>query len=187
MRNLRYVLPVLFLGSCAYKAQVVHLTPNISAPTSMASGPEVVLRARDARANPQIGMRAAGSRDEAPISTDQDLAGLLREKTGHILHGWGYRADPTVVSGPRSLEIELTELSYNTVTEAGERRVKIRAVLKASAQNGRAGLNKSFEAAEERRILVEPVAKSNEEWINETFTRALTELATDQRLRDFLK
>jgi len=176
----------VMLASCAYQAQVIHLNP---APpkadadaAANAADHDVILVTRDGRASQEIGRRASGSRNEVPITTDTNIAGLLQTQMTDILKAKGYRV---VHSGPSTvptLEVELKELSYVAFDAAGERQVKIQVSLEAFIKNGPKTWRNRFHAKQERRILIEPVAKSNEEWINETFTDAFKELANDSRL-----
>lgn len=185
------LLSLLLLSSCAYQAQQIRLVPNIPAlntPMRIAPmGHEVIIRTRDARLEKVIGMRNAGYRDQAPITAENEVGSLLKEKSVEILNAWDYRATGETPGVTRSLLVELQELSYQAVTENGERKVKIRALLTAVAQNGKDSLKKTYDSTQERQVVVEPIAKSNDEWINETFSKALSEFAADARLKDFLK
>jgi uncharacterized lipoprotein YajG len=178
------------LSSCSYQSQVVRLNPvslQLS-PVSTGSHPgEVVLTTRDARAMPEIGRRAAGSHSNAAITTDTDIAALLQTQMTEILKAKGYRALPQAPSPIPTLDVQLKELSYAASDASGERKVKVKIVLEALVKNELKTFRNTYKAEQERKIVFEPVAKSNEEWINEAFALALQELANDSKLYSHLE
>ena len=181
MTKFYLALGLICLSACAYNAQVVRLDPLVPAMTEQnSSSKNIWLRTRDLRPSKEIGHRPANP--EATITTDPDAGVVLKAKVAQILQAKGLRAVDSEVPDSLTLSVDLTELSYAVFTEAQARKVKIRAVLKISAQKGPEHLEKSFEASQERKIPFEPVAKSNEEWINETFADVLKEFASDERL-----
>ncbi len=176
----------LSLGSCTYPPQVIRLHPTLPVPSAAANAAhEVVLVTRDARPSLEIGRRLSGSRDEAAITTDTDIAALLQTQMTEILQSKGYRV---VASGPvPTLEVELKELSYRAYDDAGQRKVKIQAVLETLIKNGPQTFRNTFQAQQEQKVFVEPAAKSNETWINETLADALKAVANDSRLYPHLE
>jgi len=180
-------LGLICLGACTYNAQVVRLDPVLPKLSGDQTAPakNVWLQTRDMRPSKEIGHRAA--HPDATITTDPDAGVVLKAKMAQILQAKGLRAVDSEVPNSLSLAVDLTELSYAVFTEAQTRKVKIRAILKIVAQKGPERLEKSFEASQERKIPFEPVARSNEEWINETFSDVLKEFASDERLFLFLQ
>jgi uncharacterized lipoprotein YajG len=187
MRKIFLIIGLIGLGACTYNAQVVRLNPDVPALStgqSPATTKNVWLLMQDTRPSKEIGHRPASP--DAVITTDPDAGDVLKVKTAEILAAKGYRAVDSAAPHTLTLAVELKELSYTAFTESQARKVKIRAILKITAQNGREHLEKSFEANQERKIPFEPVAKSNEEWINETFSDVLIEFAGDERVFSFL-
>jgi uncharacterized lipoprotein YajG len=179
-------LGLLCLSACTYNAQVVRLDPVLP---GLSGGPNtgaknIWLRTQDLRLSKEIGRRAANP--DAMITTDPDAGVVLKSKVAQILQAKGLRAVDSEVPDSLTLSVDLKELSYTVFTEDQTRKVKIRAILKVVAQKGPEHLEKSFEANQERKIPFEPVAKSNEEWINETFSDVLKEFAGDEKLFSFL-
>ncbi len=184
-------MAALTFGACAYRAQVIRLNPMLSEVVKdaepSAAARDVVIVTQDARPIREIGRRAGATPEVATITTDTDVAKLLEERMMNILAAKGFRA---VLLGPAtvpSLRVALTELSYASYDQGGARKIKVQAVLEATTKNKNTTYRKSFQANQERKIVVEPVAKSNEEWINETFTDALQQLINDEKIYSSLK
>ncbi len=179
------------LSSCAYPPQVIRLNPappkGDAAAATIAANHEVVLVTRDARSSQEIGRRSSGTRDEAAITTDTDIAALLQTQMTEILKAKGFRVLPAGPSNVPTLEVQLKELSYSAFNVSGERKVKIQVVLETFIKNGPQTFRKTFQAQQERKVVLEPVAKSNEEWINETFADAINEVANDSRIYSYLE
>jgi uncharacterized lipoprotein YajG len=179
-------LGLIGLSACAYNAQVVRLDPLLpeqsAAPSTAMKN--IWLRIRDMRPSKEIGHRS--DNPDATITSDPDAGDVLKSKVAQILQAKGWRAVDSEVPDSLTLAVDLKELSYTVFTEDQTRKVKIRAILKIVAQKGPERLEKSFEANQERKIPFEPVAKSNEEWINDTFSDVLKEFAGDERLFTFL-
>lgn len=183
-RSLLFVSMSIALSSCAYPPQVIRLhpaPPKVQA-AAAAADREVYLTTGDARPSSKIGQRAQGSGHEAAITTDTDIAALLRTQMMEILKAKGYRVVPTASSDVSTLDVQLRELSYASFESAGERKVKVQVVLEALIKNGLKTYRNTYQARQERQILLEPVARSNEEWINEAFTLALDQVANDPQL-----
>ncbi len=180
------VLGLICLSACTYNAQVVRLDPILPEQSAVQSTAtkNVWLQTRDMRPSKEIGHRS--DNPDAAITSDPDAGVVLKSKVAQILQAKGLRAVDSEVPDSLTLTVDLKELSYTVFTEDQTRKVKIRAILKVVAQKGPEHLEKSFETSQERKIPFEPVAKSNEEWINETFSDVLKELAGDERLFSFL-
>jgi len=179
------------LSSCAIQPQVIRLNPlpaqaNPSAAANTASH-EVVLVTRDARASQEIGRRTSGSSAVAAITTDSDIGALLMTQMTEILKAKGFRAVPAGTPDVPTLELQLKELSYVAFDASGERKVKVQVVLETFIKNETKSYRTSFQAQQERKIVFEPVAKTNEEWINEAFANALKELANDTQVYSYLE
>ncbi len=177
------------ISACVVRSQVIRLNPPTVSTVGGNGGNigEVVLSARDTRPSPVIGRRATGSRDVAAITTDTDIASLLQMEMSRILKEKGFRVLSTGASTVPTLEIQLKELSYSTFDVSGKRKVKIQAVLETLIKYGPKDFRKSFQAQQERQVVFEPVAKSNEEWINETLADAFKEVTNDLRIYSYLK
>jgi uncharacterized lipoprotein YajG len=175
------------LVACAYEAQVVRLDPiipDVKPEATSSSNMNVSIRVRDARLYKVIGHRASG--DQASITTDQDVGALIKEKIAVVLEKKGFRIAPSENSMTPLLSLELDELSYTVLTDSETRKVKIQVVLKVVEQKDSDRLEKTFQANQERKIPFEPVAKTNEEWINETLSDTLQEFADDDKVFAFL-
>jgi uncharacterized lipoprotein YajG len=182
------VIGLFFLGACSYQAQVVKLDPTLPAlkTEQIAPGDRVLLlRTKDARSSTEIGRRDGDAK--AAITTNQDIAELLKTKIGEILTAKGIQAEDTGLADSMPvLTVELTELSYQPFMDAKTSKVRIQAVLKILALKGPSRFERSFRATQERKTPFEPVAKSNEDWINETLSDVLAEFAKDEKTFSFL-
>src|SRR4051812_2383228 len=90
------VMGLFCLSSCSYKAQVVKLDPALPAlkTEQIAPGDRVLLlRTKDARTSTEIGRRDGDAK--ASITTDQDIAQLLKTKIGEILAAKGIQTEDT--------------------------------------------------------------------------------------------
>jgi uncharacterized lipoprotein YajG len=185
MKNWILLMPLsLLMSSCAYSPQVIHLhpkSPRVQVPAATIHR-DVYLKTGDARRSQQIGQRAQGSGHEAAITTDADIAALLRAQITDILKAKGFGIVPAVSPDVPTLDVELQELSYVSFEAAGQHKVKIQIVLEALIKNGLKSYRNTYQAQQERQILLEPVARSNEEWINEVFALVLDQVANDPKL-----
>lgn len=183
--SISIVAAFLLLSSCAYRAQVLRLNPTLtqadSNSTPVANG-EVVLATEDARMEKEIGRRSGGTTSEAAITTDTDVAAMLREQMTSILRAKGYQVSEVGLDTLPKLTVQLSRLSYVTTTEKGKRMLRIHAELVALIKSRGYEYRQTFEAQQERQIVMEPIARSNEEWINEVLAAALKEIATDSKL-----
>src|SRR5690349_6217423 len=108
--NLRlpYLLIATALSSCAYPPQVIQLNPTPPALTAASAAKtgnrDVFLVTRDARASQEIGRRAMDSSQNSAITTDTDIAGLLRTQMTDILKAKGFRVVTTASSETPTLE-----------------------------------------------------------------------------------
>ena len=180
-----FVLPAALLWSgCAVNSQTVRLNPTLdtsSASPLKASG-TAALRVIDQRPRQEIGRRSREPGSGATITTDQNLAELIRSKVSEALLARGLQTVPFEAIVPRSLTIGLQQLDYTIVGSS----VTIQAALTAALVNGPRRLDQTYSAQREQRILLTPVAKTNEEWINEVLSDVLNKLCADAKLLAFL-
>ena len=177
---------VFVLAACAYQSQVVRLAPVTGAVAGAdLSRGDIALRVRDNRSTSVIGKRASGSMSEANISTGPDVVDSLQKAVIEILQSKGLRIVDSDNPSSRKLDVELHELKYESLSIKAEQKVRVVARLWLYARNGTQKLEKSYEASQERKIIIEPIAKSNEEWINETLSDAFKQMAKDPKLDAF--
>src|SRR5262245_4736321 len=117
------------LNSCSYGPQVIRLDParpvvNTAAAAS-SSGAEILLVTHDARTVQEIGRRLSGLQNEAAITTDTDIPALLEARMAEILKAKGYRVVQAGLSNVPRFDLQLKELTYRPLDEAGQHKVKI--------------------------------------------------------------
>lgn len=190
MKNHISLSGLILLSACAYRSQVIRLNPAAPEVPPVAAAPtgnqEVFLTTRDARTTQEIGRRAGGSQNVATITTDTDIAALLQTQMTDILKAKGYNVVSATVSNVPTLEVQLKELSYATVTENKATKVKVFVLLETVVKHETKTLRTKFQAQQEHEIVFEPVARTNEEWINEAFALAISEIAKDTKLYSYL-
>lgn len=179
------------LCACAYRPQVISINPiptlSTLDPVADNTRHDVILTTSDGRSSQEIGRRWRGTPKEATITTRSNISSILQSEMSELLRAKGYRAVDSGEATLPSLDLQLKELTYETFHVGNQRKLKIQAVLETSIKNGSKTYRNTFRAEQERKIIFEPVAKSNEEWINETLADAFKEIAKEPKIYSYLQ
>lgn len=177
----------LAVTGCAFHAQKATLSPTLNVTSSnVGAGREVGLKVDDERASTSLGHRGTAYGAAAEITTDQDLASLIRNKVAEGLTSEGYRVVNYDQSGGTRLKLQLRDLKYSTSTGFWTGGVEVAGALKATASDGGAVYEKLYRSDKKTRVVVVPTAGKNQEWLNSALSDLLRQVFDDPGLRHFL-
>jgi hypothetical protein len=106
-------LGLVAAGGCAFVDQKARFDPDVRVPTSnVGAGRRVVIAVVDERPRSLIGRRGAGGSVGGAITTDQDLAELVRGKLAQGLQQYGFA--PVSADGAEApkMNVEVRFLEY---------------------------------------------------------------------------
>ena len=185
MARMQMVACCTFLAAagCAFVDQKARFDPAVHVTGStLGAGHRVVIAVADERPRSLIGRRGAGGSVGGAITTDQDLAELVRGKLAEGLQQYGFApisADGT--AAPR-MNVEVRYLEYELAQGFWTGSVNTRAALKGICRNGAESYEHLYRAEGKRGAFVIPSADKNEMLLNETLSEALNGMLADQQL-----
>ncbi len=177
----------LMVTGCAFNAQKATLNPTLNvALSSTGNGGQIGLKVDDERPSSSLGHRGNAYGAAAEITTDQDLAALIREKVASGLTKEGYQVINYPQSSGARLTLELRDLKYSTSTGFWTGGVDVDGALKAIGSNGDSTYEKLYRTDKKNRVVVVPTAETNEQWLNEALSDLLRQVFDDPELSAFL-
>ncbi|HKA15448.1 MAG TPA: YajG family lipoprotein [Myxococcota bacterium] len=185
--SLALALAIDASGGCAWSHQRVHLRPTIPfARSDIAGGRSVVLRVEDERQRTEIGRRI-GPGEGGAITSDQDLASLVRGAFADALERYGFRVASSGGTGEAALNIALRSLEYEAAREGISRSVHARAAVEARCRSGARGYENFYREHHTRPRRSFPLApEANEALPNEMFSGVLRQPLADRAPLDCL-
>lgn len=187
MKSIVYTSVLAFLlSSCALQSQTVRVNPalpRLAASEKIGSrGISVALRVVDERPNPVMGHRGTGQGSGVAIQTDANLTSDIEKHVSQALTAQGFTPILFASEESRTMTVQIRQTQYLTLPSTEKTDIRIEVVLGVLLTNGKSKYEKSYKATREQQIMITPVAKTNEEWINEAFGDALDRLCTDSAL-----
>jgi uncharacterized lipoprotein YajG len=177
---------LMFTG-CAFNAQKATFNPIVNVASSNAGkGSQVGLKVDDERPSSSLGHRGNAYGAAAEITTDQDLAALIREKVASGLTKEGYQVVNYLQSSGARLTLELRDLKYSTSTGFWTGGVDVDGAIKAIGSNGGDTYEKLYRTDKKSRVVVVPTAGTNEQWLNEALSDLLRQVFEDPELAALL-
>jgi uncharacterized lipoprotein YajG len=158
------------------------LQPELrGAASSVGGGRRVLLTAVDERPRSLIGRRGAGGSIGGAITTDQDLADLIRQKMADGLQRSGFAPSAGDGTDPR-MNVEVRALEYELAMGFWSGSVNTRAAVKAICRNGDAAYEKLYRAEDKRGAFFIPTASANTRMLNKTLGDVLDKALADREL-----
>jgi len=186
MKRLEIILlaAALFLTSaCAFNQQTVNFAPAASFSSSnVGVGKEVGLIVVDERPKQIIGHRGTAYGAAAEITSNQDVAAVVREKLRIGLASNGFRVVNAMNKTSPALKVEIRLIEYTTSTGFWTGGIHTRAAFKGICRNGAQEYENIYRQENEERVMVVPTAETNEEWINRVVGQALEKILQDGQL-----
>jgi len=177
---------LMFTG-CAFNAQKATFNPIVNVASSNAGkGSQVGLKVDDERPSSSLGHRGNAYGAAAEITTDQDLAALIREKVASGLTKEGYQVVNYLQSSGARLTLELRDLKYSTSTGFWTGGVDVDGAIKAIGSNDGDTYEKLYRTDKKSRVVVVPTAGTNEQWLNEALSDLLRQVFEDPELAALL-
>ncbi|MCP4552465.1 MAG: hypothetical protein GY834_10595 [Bacteroidetes bacterium] len=172
-----------FLSSCAYTAQQANINPEISLKkTSEGHGATLLVEVLDERSDKVLGHRGGGYGKGAEITTNQDLVALLQQELFECLAQKGFKPTSCDEGEKPNLTFELRLLEYSTSTGFWTGGVHTKAAVKAIANVKDDTYKKIYRVDNEKRVMVVPTAKENEELFNQLLEDMLVQIFQDKEL-----
>lgn len=174
------------LQACAFNSQQVRLAPApIVAPSALGQGVELAIEVVDERPSQSLGRRGSGFGPAAEITTEQDVAAVVRDAVvdGMRKHGFAIAAG----AAPAQLKVELRLLEYSTSQGFWTGGIQVQAALKAIATREGRRFEQVYRSDNENRVVLVPTAGTNEEWINAGLSDVLGKLMSDPALLEALR
>ncbi len=174
-------------SACAFNPQTVKLSPMMSLSSSeLGRGKEVLLAVVDERPKQILGHRGTAYGAAAEITSNDDVAAVIREKMSAGLIANGFRVTTGSNPAQTSLKVEIRLIEYTTSTGFWTGGIHTRAAFKGICKNGRRDYENLYRQENEERVVVVPDAETNEQWINLAVGQALDKILRDQQLLECL-
>jgi uncharacterized lipoprotein YajG len=177
-------VPLVLGGGCAWTDQKVVLSPAVSGGLQGLGGSRpVALKVADERPRSPIGRRGAGGGIGGSITTDQDLAEVLRTQIADGLQRAGFMVvNGATTQDTPTMSVKVRALEYELATGSWSGSINTIAALKASCRNGTLTYEKLYRAEQKKTALVVPSASTNQRLLNDTLSEALRKVLDDREL-----
>lgn len=174
-------------GLRALEDQVVVLNPNVSvARADYGKGNPIIVEVIDERDQGIIGRRYWGDGEAAKITTEQNIADLIRKKIVGALSDYNFKPVPSGESHPITLKVEVRRLVYRGSSGLNTFLLQAKVTLKAIARNRDATYEQFYRVENEERVLIVADAEFNSKLINAALSDAINKLMNDPELLNFL-
>jgi hypothetical protein len=168
-------------------SQEVTLTPLLEvAESNTGKGLKITVTVKDERPTKSLGFRRSGFGRGAEIKTAQNIGELVKRKILEGLELKGFDTSEYIEKHDIELIVELRLLEYNTSTGMVTGGVHVKGALKAMGKNKGAEYEEMYRFASEKRVIIVPTAKANEQLITVGLSHLLEELFADEKLFKFL-
>lgn len=183
----KITIAMLLVGGCAFQQQRVILQPELRMlPSEIGQGKSVAVKVVDERPEKDFGHRGSVYGKMAKISSNQDVAAVIRVKVEEGLKRSGFQPEPWKEESPRSLRVEIRFIEYSTSAGYWTGGVHTKSTLKAISSNGGKLYENIYRVENEERVMVVPFADENEKSINDIVSLALQKMFNDTELLTFL-
>lgn len=181
----RLCLPLLLVATlglfaCAQTGQQLTLDPQPrSEGEALGEGRTVVVSGADARENPRLGVLENRRREDAELTTEQDLGELVASRARRMLEDRGFR---TGGNHRRSLDVVVEDIEHRVSSDL-PRRVETRVVLRFEAANGDRRLTGRNRHTRRDQVSGRPDPEENAAYIDAAVAGGLERLITEELLR----
>jgi Uncharacterized lipoprotein len=183
LRSVVLAAGLCLISACAFNPQTVKIAPVVSFPSSeLGKGKEVFLTVVDERPKQILGHRGTAYGAAAEITSNDDMATVIREKMSAGLSSNGFRVKTGSSLVSTSMKVEIRLIEYTTSTGFWTGGVHTRAAFKGVCKNGFREYGNLYRQENEERVLVVPDAETNEQWINRAVGQALDKIFNDQEM-----
>lgn len=178
------LVAALTLSGCAYSPKSTTIAPEIqTAESVIGKGAEIVLTVKDRRDDEPIGFRSDAYGNTDVIKTAQNIEAVVYDALSDTFVARGFSVvSPRQKSSKNSLTVEIRQLENNSDGNVLTSKIRTEVTLQAIASNGRTNYESSYRAHKDGRDVATSSASRNERYINETLSRALNDLANDEKL-----
>lgn len=187
LKGIAFGFVCLMMTGCAFHAQKATLSPTLSVTSSaIGAGRDISLKVDDERPSTSLGHRGTAYGAAAEITTDQDLAALIRNKVAEGLTNEGYHVVNVGEGHGMQLGLQLRELKYTTSTGFWTGGIQVDGALKARVSDGNGIYEKLYRSDKKKRVIVVPTAGKNQEWLNSALSDLLRQVFDDPAMSSFL-
>ncbi|MFZ2643827.1 MAG: YajG family lipoprotein [Verrucomicrobiia bacterium] len=174
----------LIVQGCAYSKQSVAIKPTLQPgePIVQAANKTVALKVVDERTTADFGRRiGAGAMGEL-ISSQGDVAAVIREKIAEGLKRNGFVVEAFNAQAARSMQVTLCAIEYNSGIGIWSFSTKVSAMLKVVGRNQDAACENLYRAEAEDRSPTTAFAEDNEILVNRVMSEVLGKILQDKEL-----
>lgn len=176
---------VLACAGCgAYKANVA--CRAVVEKEEIGRSVQVVVKASDARPDPEVGQRNPGSKMYGAVTVDPEVAQTLRQAVAQGLAEKGFVPSAPSEAVVRTLTVQLSRLAYVGTPRPGGVTAEARVVLSVTADNNGEILEKSYEGVTQWKLNGDNVEPDFDRLLGQTMSKAVSRLAGDYDLLNFL-
>lgn len=177
----------LVLAGCALSGQTVTLAPVLTN-EALDVGRErpIYLSVVDARQSKILGYRKDETGEQALIKPAGDIVPVIFATVQEALADKGFLNAASAMASVAQLEVNIVEINYQATGTYMAPSVTTRAVFQAVAKRGPTTFKQTYRIEKQDRQALPLTADRNARIINETVSEALTLLADDYQLMNFL-
>ena len=180
-------IATLLVSGCAFQQQQVMLQPELRAlPSEMGQGKNVAIKIMDERPEKDFGHRGNVYGKAAKITSNQDVATVIREKVADGLKRNGFQPEQWKEEATRTLKVEIRLIEYSTSVGFWSGGIHTKSTLKAIANSNGKQYENFYRGENEDRVFVVPFADENERYINDVVSLSLQKMFNDTELLMFL-
>lgn len=185
----RFLLSLVFMGlaGCAFAPQQANLNPLVDVASSNdGNGTAIALRVTDERPSKSLGHRGSAYGPAAEITSSQELAAVVQQQLIDGLKKKGFEIVDFDLEKNPNLSVEIRLLEYSTSTGFFTGGVSVKGAVKVVARRGSESFERLYRSEDEKRVVVVPTAKTNEQWLNTALEDVLDQIFEDIGLLRFL-
>jgi uncharacterized lipoprotein YajG len=191
MHIIRLTLVGLFLlgaAGCTPKPQTIRLDPQVKQDAAQAAGDLALgLAVVDIRPGDKLGTMNDAHGKVVDVSTADGSEAAIQRRLTEALERKGFKVKPLSDDDPRSLVVELRELSYGASKRAFDFDVSLGAAVSAKARNGQESFSRTYNVSQRKGVGDPPTEPESTQMVNAGIALALEDLLSDAELLALLK
>ena len=174
----------LALTGCAQNAQVITMRPIAQANNAndLGKGNTVSVKVSDTRPSKIVGRRGDAEHSDALITVGQDFMLPLAQQIVDGLKQYGFKPDTGASNNSRTLTVDVKSLEYVAQSPWLGVKLRIRAALRAVANNNGSIQESSYTVENESWSAFPPSEQENERLINDALSKGLERVINDREL-----
>jgi uncharacterized lipoprotein YajG len=186
--RLALAVPIL-LGGCTYSAQTVHLQPHVQdVDTNDGHGLPVTILVKDERPTQDFGHRGFGGDDVATITSDSDVAVVVKQALDQALANRGFKVVGRGNTADRTLTVRVRVRALKIQLHKGTWGARQEANAAAGVTVEKNGLTYEnfYRVDSDRSKRLTATTEQNSDYINMTLSKLIEKITNDKKLIVFM-